>query len=246
MSHWSGAGGRAGLLDRMPDQRVGELVHPLSLLDIDTGDRRTTACESVWRSPSKYRSVSNSAPYWRQCVAQDALSCGRGRLPLGRLDRLEEFSITLDAGRIFSETVSTVHPPDARHLGWTPRLRSSSVGPWRSDPEDLAPQRVDGLALLVHDVVVLEQMLAECRSSAPRRGAGRSRIALFTQGCSMGTSSFHPQPLHPDGELVAAKMHGVILQRHEEVRRPRVAWRPERPRSWLSIRRDSCRSVPRM
>jgi len=37
-----------------------------------------------------------------------------------------------------------------------------------------------------------------------------------------------------------------ILERHVEARAAGSPWRPERPRSWLSMRRDSWRSVPMM
>ena len=55
----------------------------------------------------------------------------------------------------------------------------------------------------------------------------------------------HLQPLHDAGEALAAEdAQQRVLERQVEARRSGSPWRPERPRSWLSMRRDSCRSVP--
>ena len=57
--------------------------------------------------------------------------------------------------------------------------------------EDLPAQRVDRLALLVHDVVVLEQVLADVEVVALDLLCAFS-IARLTRPCSIGTSSSIP------------------------------------------------------
>jgi hypothetical protein len=105
---------------------------------------------------------------------------------------------------------------------------------------------VDDLALIVGDVVVLEQLLADievaaldlalgvldglgdpCGARWPRLLACRASASCSTRsrrrcasGCLRGTGRSALEPGSP--------------------------WRPERPRSWLSMRRDSWRSVPMM
>jgi hypothetical protein len=42
----------------------------------------------------------------------------------------------------------------------------------------------------------------------------------------------------------AEDAHQVVFERQVELGAAGSPWRPERPRSWLSMRRLSCRSVP--
>ena len=89
--------------------------------------------------------------------------------------------------------------------------------------EDLAAQRVHTLALLVHDVVVFEQVLADREVlvfnlllralDGARHHAVLDRHALF-----------HAEPLHQARDAVRAEdAHQVIFERQEEARRAGVA-----------------------
>ena len=89
--------------------------------------------------------------------------------------------------------------------------------------EQLAAQRVDALALLVHDVVVLEQVLADGEVLRfdlllrARDGVGHhlvlDRHALF-----------HAEPLHQAGDAIRPEdAHQVVFEREIEARRAGVA-----------------------
>ncbi len=89
--------------------------------------------------------------------------------------------------------------------------------------EQRTAQRVDVLALLVHDVVVLEQVLADGEVlrlhlllrplDGARHHAVLDRHALF-----------HPQALHQAGDAVGPEdAHQVVFERQIEARRARVA-----------------------
>jgi hypothetical protein len=62
-----------------------------------------------------------------------------------------------------------------------------------------------------------------------------------------GHAFFHAQPLqqraHP---LLGEDAHQVVFEREIEARLAGIALAAGAARSWLSMRRDSCRSVPRM
>ena len=85
------------------------------------------------------------------------------------------------------------------------------------------PERVDHLALLVHDVVVLQQPLPllEILELDPLLrlpdGAG-------DQSTGNDLARFRPTLIHPAGNPVGAeKPHQIVFQRQEEDRLPRVA-----------------------
>ena len=72
-------------------------------------------------------------------------------------------------------------------------------------------------------------------------------IALLIQGCSIGTSSSIPRRSMSLVMRSAAKMRIRSSSSDRKKRElPGSPCRPARPRSWLSMRRDSWRSVPRM
>ncbi len=72
-------------------------------------------------------------------------------------------------------------------------------------------------------------------------------MALDTMRCSMASPfsipSFCIKPLIRSGAKIRSKLSSNDKKKREE---PGSPWRPARPRSWLSIRRDSWRSVPMM
>ena len=51
-------------------------------------------------------------------------------------------------------------------------------------------------------------------------------------------------PQHGVHALGPEDAHQIVFEREEELRAPGSPCRPERPRSWLSMRRLSWRSVP--
>ncbi len=65
---------------------------------------------------------------------------------------------------------------------------------------------------------------------------------------SMGNALFHAEALEEGGDPLAGEdAHEVVFEGEEEARGAGVALTSGRgPRSWLSTRRDSWRSVPRM
>ena len=68
-----------------------------------------------------------------------------------------------------------------------------------------------------------------------------------SQRCSMGSPSSMPSVSISLAMRSDAKMRIRSSSRDRKKREePGSPWRPARPRSWLSMRRDSCRSVPRM
>ena len=87
----------------------------------------------------------------------------------------------------------------------------------------LVAQPVDDLALLVHHVVVLEQVLADVevvRLDPLLRALDRAGH----QRCSMTSPSCTPRRVHHAGDALAAEeAHQVVLEREEEARGARVA-----------------------
>ena len=110
---------------------------------------------------------------------------------------------------------------------------------------DLDALLEDHLALVVHHVVELEQVLADVevarldlllrlfqRLVDPRVD---DRLALFK-------AELLQHAVHAFG---AEDAHQVVFEaRGKTSTSPGSPWRPERPRSWLSMRRASWRSVP--
>ena len=89
--------------------------------------------------------------------------------------------------------------------------------------EQLPPQRVDVLALLVHDVVVLEQVLPDGEVLrldlllGALDGAGHHLVLD-------GHTLFHAQPLHEPGDAIGPEdAHQVVFQGQIEARRAGVA-----------------------
>ena len=89
--------------------------------------------------------------------------------------------------------------------------------------QDFAAQRVDALTLLVHHVVVLEQVLADREVLAfhlPLRPLDGPRHHAMLDGDAL----FHAQPLHQAGDAVRAEdAHQVVFEREVEARRARIA-----------------------
>ena len=74
-----------------------------------------------------------------------------------------------------------------------------------------------------------------------------SWMLLVTHGCTIGSSSGMPMRSMSVFTRSPAKMRMRSSSSERKNRlEPGSPWRPARPRSWLSMRRDSCRSVPRM
>ena len=91
-----------------------------------------------------------------------------------------------------------------------------------SPPRISRRRRVDDLALLVHDVVVLEQVLADVEVVAPRPSSARSRSRAVIQRCSIGSPSSMPEPLHQLLDALGAEdAHQVVFEREVEARRAR-------------------------
>jgi hypothetical protein len=112
--------------------------------------------------------------------------------------------------------------------------------------QQLPPQPIHRLALLVHHVVVLQQVFAGLEVLRLHRLL-RALNALGDHLRLDGHALFHAQPLqqraHP---LLGEDAHQVVFQRKIEARFAGIALASRAPASWLSMRRDSCRSVPRM
>ena len=89
--------------------------------------------------------------------------------------------------------------------------------------EDLAAQRVDALTLLVHHVVVLEQVLADgevLRLDLRLRALDGARDHAVLDRHAF----FHAEPLHQAGDAVRPEdPHQVVFERQVEARRARVA-----------------------
>ncbi len=87
--------------------------------------------------------------------------------------------------------------------------------------EDLAPQRVDALALFVHHVVVFEEMFANgevLRLDLLLRALDRPRDHPVLDRHAL----FHPEPLHQSGDpLRPEDSHQVIFEGQVE---PRGSW----------------------
>ena len=82
--------------------------------------------------------------------------------------------------------------------------------------EQLTPQRVDALALLVHDVVVLEEVLADGEVLRldlllrARDGVGHHLVLD-------GDAFLHAEPLHEAGDAIGAEdAHQVVFERQIE------------------------------
>ena len=89
--------------------------------------------------------------------------------------------------------------------------------------EQRTAQRVDVLALLVHDVVVLEQVLADgevLRLHLLLRPLDGARHHAVLDGDAL----FHPQTLHQARDAIGPEdAHQVVFERQVEARRTRVA-----------------------
>jgi hypothetical protein len=109
--------------------------------------------------------------------------------------------------------------------------------------EDLVAALVDHLALLVHHLVVLEDVLADLGVAlldgvlGPLDGLG-DHLGLDRHVVGQGLAH---HPVHGAG---GEEAHQVVLEGQVEAALARVALAAGRPRSWLSMRRLSWRSVP--
>ena len=89
---------------------------------------------------------------------------------------------------------------------------------WSSPYEKLAPQSVDGLALLVHDVVVFEDVLAVAEVLA-FNALLRAFDLPGDEARFDGNAFFHAEPLHDSGDAVRRKdAHQVVFERNVEAR----------------------------
>jgi hypothetical protein len=89
--------------------------------------------------------------------------------------------------------------------------------------QHLPAQRIDGLALLVHDVVVLEQVLADVEVVALDLLL-RVLDGPVDERVLDGDVLFHPQALHQAGDPLGAEdAHQVVFERKIEARAARVA-----------------------
>jgi hypothetical protein len=121
------------------------------------------------------------------------------------------------------------------------------VSAWPGAVEDLPAHAVDDLALLVHHVVVLEQVLADLevvRLDALLRGGRWPRVTSLVLD---RLALLHAEAIHDLLDPLRAEDAAAGRPRARvEAREPGSPCGPSGPRSWLSIRRDSCRSVPTM
>ena len=89
--------------------------------------------------------------------------------------------------------------------------------------EDFAAQRVDALTLLVHHVVVFEQVLADgevLRFDLLLRALDGARHHPMLDRHAL----FHAEPLHQAGDPIRPEdPHQVVFERQVEARRARVA-----------------------
>ena len=89
--------------------------------------------------------------------------------------------------------------------------------------EQLAAQAVHALALLVHDVVVLEEVLADGEVlglDLPLRALDRARDhAVLDRNAFL-----HPEPLHQTRDAIRSEdPHQIVFEREIEARRARVS-----------------------
>ena len=120
-----------------------------------------------------------------------------------------------------------------------------TVSATSSASHDLVALLVDHLALVVHHVVVLQQVLADvevARLDLLLRLLERlvdpgmdDRLALLEAELAAACCPCARSRRCASGRLRATGRTWSA---------PGSPWRPERPRSWLSMRRLSCRSVP--
>ena len=100
---------------------------------------------------------------------------------------------------------------------------SSSLGVADMALEDLATQRVDALALLVHHVVVLEQVLATLEVLRLDLLLG-ALDGLGDHAVLDRHAFFHAEPLHQARDAVGAEdAHQVVFERQVEARGAGVA-----------------------
>jgi hypothetical protein len=89
--------------------------------------------------------------------------------------------------------------------------------------DDFAPQRIDALPLLVHHVVVLEQVLADAevlRLDLRLRPQDR----LGHHPVLDRDAFFHPEPLHQARNAIGPEdAHQVVFEREVETGRARIA-----------------------
>jgi hypothetical protein len=97
---------------------------------------------------------------------------------------------------------------------------------------------------VLHDLVVLEDVLADLEVAFLDLALG-AFDALESIGCSMASPSFMPRRARTFMVVSPANIFMRSSSRETKKRdEPLSPWRPERPRSWLSMRRASWRSVP--
>ena len=116
----------------------------------------------------------------------------------------------------------------------------------RSAPSKTARRsRVDALALNIHHVVVFQNVLAPVE--VVLLDFLLRPLDHFGEKWRIDGLIFFPLPHQQRVGAVAEHAPQVVFQRDMELatRRGRLGG-PARPRSWLSMRRDSCRSVPRI
>ena len=195
---------------------------------------------SYWASASSCSRAISSSRSTRVGVE-------RGQLVAGREDLLDPAHQPVDVpvldevagGVLVDQAIDQVDDLLARGGGHVAPL------------EHLVAVGVDHLALLVEHVVVLQRVLAHQEVLlldlllrlldllGEHPGLDRLLVALVVGGAEAVEDLVDP--------LAGEQAHEVVLGGQEEARlSPGSPWRPERPRSWLSIRRDSWRSVPMM
>ena len=110
---------------------------------------------------------------------------------------------------------------------------------------DVGALLVDHLALVVHDVVIFDDLLADvvvARLDLLLRGLDRLGDPGRDDRLAVGEILVHQPREHG---LRAEDAQQIVVEATDRSGdRPGSPWRPERPRSWLSMRRLSWRSVP--
>ena len=128
-------------------------------------------------------------------------------------------------GRSVTDSLSTVSWPDDSGTGaCLPAFCSASDKQRHVRTfQHLPSQRIDGLALLVHDVVVFEQALADVEVVALDLLL-RVLDGAVDDGVLDGDVLFHPQALHQAGDALGPEdAHEIVFEREEEARAARIA-----------------------